>query len=159
MNSGFYQELKGLQKDYPDTTFDFMENISLSPYGNAYQFLHGDCVTFAYVLSKKCSYSIKIRKKNSTKTSCPIIHAWCEYDGKYIDVRGITSSFDEFWMEFEDLDSFDLEDDSISFLHYDNAKDFYNAFGGHMNLESFSYSILKAAYNLYEKYKDYYQVA
>lgn len=64
-------------------------------------FLHGMCHIFAYVLHKKFGYDI-LEIKNISG-SC--VH-WCcvaNYDGKeiYIDVRGMTTNYQELLQEYQ----------------------------------------------------------
>lgn len=70
-------------------------------YYDAEGFLHGYCHIFAYALYQKFGYEI-YEISNSSES---VIH-WCcisKYDGidVYIDVRGITSNFNEFLNEFQ----------------------------------------------------------
>lgn len=68
---------------------------------NAEMFLHGICHIFAYALHQKFGYEIlELRSKSGTT-----VH-WCcitNYNGRemYIDVRGITTDYDELLMEFQ----------------------------------------------------------
>lgn len=91
-------------------------------YYNAEIFLHGICHIFAYALQQRFGYDIlEIKSKSGTT-----VHWCCSsiYDQKvaYIDVRGITTDYDEFLLEFQPLigenpsknkivDSMDYEDE------------------------------------------------
>lgn len=66
---------------------------------NAEMFLHGICHIFAFALHQEFGYDIFELESGTT------VH-WCcisDYNGKeiYIDVRGATTDFDEFWWEFQ----------------------------------------------------------
>jgi len=158
MREGFYKEADILTPDNPFRNFSFLEKIETDYYMNAWDFLHGYCVTFAYIVSKNLGYPIVIRRLSEPECNgeSDVIHAWCETDRKYIDVRGITENFGKFWEEFEDFDSFDLEDDDYETFRFQNAKDFYKFLDGNQNPETFGMNRLKAAQELFDVYKDYY---
>ena len=95
-NKDFLSQLSEIRSKNP-------ANISNNDtvYYNAYLFLHGLCHVFAYVLHQKYGYDI-LELKNKSES---MVH-WCcitTYKGQniYIDIRGITSDFDEFIMEFQ----------------------------------------------------------
>lgn len=114
MHYGFYEELDSLLEDYGDSDFGFLENINIScedPVGvfdtkinrhiNAYDFLHGYCNEFAYMLNEKYGYPIyEIVDHTGT-----LIHSFARLDQNnihyFIDVRGITTDYHEFISEFE----------------------------------------------------------
>ena len=100
--NGFYINKKEdviniLQKIKSNKPVNNSDNI----YYNAHLFLHGICHVFAYALHLKYGYQI-LELKNETGS---MVH-WCcisKYKGKkvYIDVRGITSDYNEFIDEFQ----------------------------------------------------------
>lgn len=67
---------------------------------DAYDFLQGACNVFAYVLQEVFCYDVFAIKEGEK-----LIHMFCktEYQGKrvYVDVRGATTSYDEFIRGFE----------------------------------------------------------
>lgn len=118
MHSGFYEEMDLLMKDCEDSDWGFLENVGgeYEVYANnvcndgierrfrinAYDFLHGSCNEFAYMLNEKYGYpvfEIKDEKGN-------LIHSFTRVDTDsqhyFIDVRGITTDYSEFISEFED---------------------------------------------------------
>lgn len=104
MHCGFYKELDSLLEDYGDSDFGFLENINMmceDPFG-VYDFLHGYCNEFAYMLNEKYGYPIyEIVDHTGT-----LIHSFARLDQNnihyFIDVRGITTDYHEFISEFED---------------------------------------------------------
>ncbi len=115
MHYGFYEELDSLLEDYEDSDFGFLENINMpcedsvgvfdtkiNRHINAYDFLHGCCNEFAYMLNEKYGYPIyEIVDHTGT-----LIHSFARLDQNnihyFIDVRGITTDYHEFISEFED---------------------------------------------------------
>lgn len=91
---GFYQELEDLRDGFPEADFSFMANTFLHKCSdkrifdciNAYDFLHGHCAIFAYLLSKLLNYPIFMRQYTIVDDA-PFIHVWCEKDGWFIDAR------------------------------------------------------------------------
>lgn len=86
-----------------------------------HHFLHGMCHIFAYVLHKRFGYDI-LEIKNISG-SC--IH-WCciaNYKGKeiYIDVRGMTTDYQEFLQEFQpDIGKNPTKNKIINLKDYDD---------------------------------------
>lgn len=153
MHNGFYKTKE------KELSFEFLENVHTSYYRSAMDFLHGFCHTFAYVVSKHEGYPIIMRRlRNPLPHEADIIHCWCVDGCDYIDVRGKTAAWSEFWDEFEDFDMCDPEDEEFETLVFDNAKDFFKELEGSINYESFGTQILTAAENLFSKYHDYYAV-
>lgn len=115
MHRGFYEELDLLLEDYEDSDFGFLENINMlyedpvgvfdtkiNRYINAYNFLHGYCNEFAYMLNEKYGYPVfEIKGEEGN-----LIHSFARVDTDsehyFIDVRGITTDYSEFISEFED---------------------------------------------------------
>lgn len=79
------------------------ENMTECPYNDAYVFLHGSCDLFARALYERFRYEIYEIKSRDGKSN----HWFGQfnYQGKriYIDVRGATTDFAEFFSEFEIL--------------------------------------------------------
>lgn len=104
-HTGFYENgIENIKKELLEikSSGDSVEILKNSEcvYYSAEDFLHGICHIFAYALHQKFGYDILELKSNSGST----VH-WCcisNYNGKeiYIDVRGVTSDFDEFLFEF-----------------------------------------------------------
>ena len=115
MHYGFYDELDHLKADDLDATFDFLENVPLdiekavSSDSNAYNLLHGWCISFAVQLHREMGYPlVAVRYPSIDGDHEPVLlHAYCVDNrfGKplYIDARGITDNPSEFWEEFEDF--------------------------------------------------------
>ncbi len=116
MRNGFYKELDEIRKEDPELyngvyDFSFMENCEgidgegfndVDEEGirfNAFDFLHGYCNEFADFLHKKYGYQVEAVKEDGE-----LVHMYCTADisGKkhYIDIRGITDSWEEFMEEF-----------------------------------------------------------
>lgn len=118
MHYGFYEELDSLLEEDNDADWGFLENIgheydlyeeSLGFDGikreyiiNAYNFLHGYCNEFAYMLNEKYGYPVFEIKDEKGK----LVHSFTRLvkDNVYyfIDIRGITTDYHEFISEFED---------------------------------------------------------
>lgn len=129
---------------------EFLEDEYEGTEFSAYEFLHGCCTTFAYLLAKTYGYQIITVRDFE---NC-LVHAYCRHvvDGipYYIDIRGITTEEHEVLQEFDEgfgkgeyLDGFyffqdygknDLDEFYGRFLRYssskidmDNAKKFLSA--------------------------------
>ena len=155
--SSFYEELETLKKEYTDASFMFLELEKTSWHHDAYEFLHGYCHTFAYTLSREKGYPIILRRLRFPEKGEPdIIHTWCENQGQFIDVRGKTDNWKEFWEEFEDWDDFDMEDDTFETLRFENANDFFKFLGGEDVFDPGAQHFISAAKTLYLHHPDYY---
>lgn len=118
MHCGFYEEPDSLLKDFEEPDWFFLENIGgeYEVYANnmcsdginrnfqisAYDFLHGCCNEFAYMLNEKYGYPVfEIKGEEGN-----LIHSFARVDTDskhyFIDVRGITTDYSEFISEFED---------------------------------------------------------
>ena len=90
-------------------------------YYEANIFLHGICHIFAYVLHQKFGYDI-LEVKNKSGS---MIH-WCcitKHNGRklYIDVRGMTTDYDEFLSEFQpDIGLKPLKNKIINLENYED---------------------------------------
>lgn len=121
-----------------------LENMDC-PYDNAYIFLKGICHIFAFALHTNFGYEMYEIISEDGKSN----HSFCKsnYQGKdiYIDVRGATTEFKEFFWEFrymigekynfkkyESINSLDFRDE-----WEDNGFKFANAIIA-MNLEIYS---------------------
>lgn len=106
--TGFYEEWKDLQKEYPDCDFEFLENKFIAKIDeqnlNAYDYLHGYCDSFAFSLQQQFGYEIQaIYDENHS-----LVHAYCisldqTQTAHFIDVRGCTTDFQAFLSDFEDF--------------------------------------------------------
>ena len=70
-------------------------------------FIYGWCEYFAYALHEEFGYEIfkmrdEFEKENGTYGDYGLIHAFCKCGNLFIDVRGITDNFSEFYEPFED---------------------------------------------------------
>ena len=162
MVRNFYKQLSESRKKNIFADYEFMTLCKCTEKLNsmsAYDFLHGFCVTFAYVLSKEYGYSIAMREiQNTDAWEANVVHCWCEKDGCYIDVRGITRNFYEFWDEFEEFDSFDLENDNIVLLKFKNSSELYDYLEGDIIHNSFAPFYIRMAKILLKEYSDYYRM-
>ena len=158
----FYEQLMEYRKEDRFADYESMTLCKCTKKLNsmsAYDFLHGFCVTFAYALSKEYGYPIVMRERqNMDKQEANVVHCWCEKDGAFIDVRGITQSFQKFWDEFEDFDSFDLEDDSILLLKFKDHSELYDYLEGDVIHNSFAPFYVQMARILLKEHPDYYQL-
>lgn len=115
MHYGFYDELDFLKAEDQDANFNFLENVSLdiakavTHDSNAYNLLHGWCISFAVQLHREMGYPLAaVRYPSINEDHEPVLlHAYC-VDHRfrkplYIDARGITDNPAEFWEEFEDF--------------------------------------------------------
>lgn len=119
-----------------DVDFDFMDSVEfIWPDGTCenidmYVFLHGFCDVFAYRLREKYDYDICFNYEDEECTQ--LIHAYCvcTINDKlyYIDIRGITDDYDEFFKEFEDWDWYGYTD-SLLFWFKDESKRILNRKG------------------------------
>ncbi len=111
IHNGFYDERDELIKemykseddfDEDEVLFDFLVNETADPENGykegdltAYDFLHGYCNVFAWILSQKTGLApIGMYEYGR------LIHAFVETDNGYIDIRGFTDDYDEFIQEF-----------------------------------------------------------
>lgn len=97
-HKGFYNDedyLKSLQNIHYSDFFE-VPDVGDFVYHSAYVLLNGSCNHFAVALSKLNNYNAYIIQPNDSEC----FHAFCQfYTNKYwyyADVRGITTSFDEF---------------------------------------------------------------
>ncbi len=116
---GFWTDLKDLQDEYPEATFGYLEN-ELQTHGcTPYTFLHGCCDIFAMVLHEKYGYKLEYAEWLG------LVHAYCvaEHNGEtfYIDVRGISTDYEEFMKEFEDV----MDKKKVSLFRTDTIPDRY----------------------------------
>lgn len=106
---GFYQDYFDLKDCYNNEEdfegFYFMENIcesfdsdDLNPI-DLWKYIHGYCDEFAMMLSKLYGYEIKLAFEGDGFHT--LIHAWCQVDEYFIDVRGITNDSDLFFSEYD----------------------------------------------------------
>lgn len=151
----FYHKLDELKKYDPDASFWFLEEVHTEWNHTAYEFLHGYCDAFAYALSGVFGYPIVIRKMKSI-SEYNLIHAWCENEGNFIDVRGKTRNWNKFWEEFEDWDSFDPEDETFETLRFQDAGSFLEYYGGPEGIDPDMQHCIHAARQLCQDYSDYY---
>ena len=98
---GFYSSKTEIKKILYEVKSQKLNSTLMNVDYNAEIFLHGFCHIFAYALHKKYGYKI-FEFKNPSGT---MIH-WCcikKYKGYklFIDVRGITSNYNEFLDEFQ----------------------------------------------------------
>ena len=120
--NGFWTELKELREEYPDSEWGFLENEIQCDGGlTPYDFLHGYCNVFAQMLNEKYGYRIEAAYEEPSQ----LVHCWCVSeapDGRkaYIDVRGVTTSFDDLMKDFED---FWTDDEYHYILRYDRMPD------------------------------------
>ena len=118
MNFGFYSDLEVLREEY-EADFSFLQN-EISSHGlTPYDFLHGSCDVFAYYLNKQYKYDVECIYERDDDDNKRLIHAYCTEklsDGSvaYIDVRGVTTDYDEFIAEFIDNGLFSNDDYSYT---------------------------------------------
>lgn len=106
MHNSFYEELDLLKENDADASFGFLENIEVRGESTlftskgrkltAYDYLHGYCDSFTYVLNKRYGYPIfEIRANDGS-----LVHCFAKVDVAssilFIDVRGITTDYFEF---------------------------------------------------------------
>ncbi len=102
--NGFWTNLEALKEDDAEAGWEFLENELKTKTGETpYHFLHGSCNIFAQHLNETYGYRVEMLYEEPGQ----LIHAYCTYkssSGKtyYIDVRGITDSFEELVQEFID---------------------------------------------------------
>ena len=105
-HTGFYKEfrwnIENKLKEIENPNYDEKLYDLDCPYDNAYIFLQGICNIFALCLHNK--YGYEICELNDENGTC---HYFCiDYNKgvkRYIDVRGITTSYEEFINEFPNL--------------------------------------------------------
>lgn len=106
MHNGFYLEQDLIVEECggarEEIGFWFMNDLSFfvdpdldDEVDSMYRFLHGDCDSFAMMLSDAFGYGIY-----AIAGPGHIEHAWCQDGDLFIDARGITDDADEFWAEF-----------------------------------------------------------
>lgn len=106
-------------------SFGFMENVDIDGQSfDFFKYLHGYCDEFAMYLAEKFSYDICIWITHDYELNKDVlVHTFnrLEYGGKiyYIDVRGITESFDDVLLDFEDYSS----EDSLNIQIFSNIKE------------------------------------
>lgn len=102
INTGYYQDksttVENFLRKYENNSFRIDSD---SPYDDAYIFLAGACDIFANSLFEKFHFNMcKLESTNSEDH-----HYFCMIKIRnkniYIDVRGMTSSFEEFFSEFK----------------------------------------------------------
>lgn len=92
MNSGFFNN---------DGDYDFLENTKVNGHTvDALQFLHGNCHTFAVVTAELLSANVGLWTEYDEEMGCEVlIHAFVveskNNEAVYIDVRGVTDSFED----------------------------------------------------------------
>lgn len=153
MKHGFFDVLEDLQDEY--VNFNFLQGFEISGVLNAYDFLHGFCLSFALCLSKEFGYAIEtVRNEDGD-----LIHAYCvdPEEGLYIDVRGITDDPELFFDEFADeVDyaggEFWCAEDQGQVEWFQNAEDF-------LNKQPVSNLRLTEAFQFMEKNRHYYDVS
>ena len=98
-----------------DTSFDKLKLIKsefvatvvggTSIYYSAYNFLHGYCLVFAYVLHLRFGYDVLLISNNSgTEVHCCCYNKYMNYD-VYIDVRGGVINLKKLLQPFPNIDS------------------------------------------------------
>lgn len=98
MNRGFFND---------DGNYDFLENMKVKGgIVNVFQFLHGNCHTFAIVLAEMLNCSIGLWTEYDEDMCCEVlIHAFAvESKGgviNYVDIRGKTDDFKDITDEFD----------------------------------------------------------
>lgn len=161
-NKGFYEELEELREDEPEASFGFLENIDTNVkidwfIVNAYDFLHGFCHTFAYVLSREFGYKIySIYDEEGV-----LVHTYCVIPNGnepiYVDIRGCTSDFGLFIQEFDDFITIN-EDGGEPLDIREETEVIKNEMSDPDLDEEFGKNYLLAAEELFEDYKSYYYV-
>lgn len=160
---GFYEELDDMKEEFPESTFEFMENVFVYQLKDqlifnklsAYDFIHGYCAPFAYLLSKNLKYPMYLRRFVN-ESEALFVHVWCQKDNWYIDARGCTQNFSDFWSEFEDFDSFDLDDENYETLKFEKAEDFSSFLEKRKIKGVISDELINASQALFNDYKEYY---
>lgn len=119
MKTGFYAE----REKYNYDGFDFLEAESVIDENdsyicinysetdekylhelNPYDYLHGRCDTFAEFLYKRYDYPAYMIKNPDTDKLVHCFNMVCfNNTNYYIDIRGITTDYEEFMSEFEDF--------------------------------------------------------
>lgn len=133
-HNGFYLIHDRLQAESPSEQidFDFLEKISIGKdnHQNLYDFLHGYCDIFAICLHQRYNYPIEAVFTDDGK----LVHCYClksttNVDGtkqrNFLDIRGKTSSHEEFLSEFEDwvdIDSFPFQNSKHNLSEEDLRK-------------------------------------
>lgn len=83
----------------------------INPYFDAQIFLRGSCDLFALALNKE--FGFKAYAFAPPNHRCGLIHCFCisTYLGRpaYVDVRGVTTDFEELICPFEELRRFDFQ--------------------------------------------------
>ncbi|MBQ3206282.1 MAG: hypothetical protein IJB37_07005 [Peptococcaceae bacterium] len=106
-----------------------VENDERFIFYNADVFRQGVCQVFAYALHKRFGYKVYII---SIERGC---HIFCKtLDNQYVDVRGMTHSFDEFIsglalpnIKNDTSEAYSFTNDDLNGAHYDIALAFANA--------------------------------
>lgn len=67
------------------------------------QYLHGDCHLFAYALNVIFDYPIElcIDSEDMETQSEVLVHAYCKFNNKFIDIRGISNDIEHLLSEFD----------------------------------------------------------
>ena len=104
-----YSSLEEIEFDECYIIPNDIDNSDECPYSSALDFLHGACHLFAYMLYQLFGYEVfKIKTENNDN-----IHWYAQkiHQGKkaYIDVRGATTDYDEFILEFKESMGTDYE--------------------------------------------------
>lgn len=123
--TGFYEEWKDLQKEYPNCDFSFLENEVIAKIDgrnlSAYDYLHGYCNSFAFSLQQQFGYEIQaIYDENHS-----LVHVYCINLNQtktmhFIDVRGCTTDFQAFLSDFENFITI-TEDKPLNIEAYKNT--------------------------------------
>lgn len=94
--------------DYWPDYNDYLENFKLPNGKTAAIYLHGNCEIFAIALNNVFGYPIQYltdttRYAHTKDKLNTLVHAYCNANGTYIDVRGVTTDRKTLIEEFEDF--------------------------------------------------------
>lgn len=146
-HKGFYHDdvTKALCKIGYKDFFDYPDDDEF-PYNSAHAFLRGSCHHFVVSLQKVLGYNpyvIKGKNKGSFHAFCQIYRSGTFY---YVDVRGITSSFDEFMIVASEFVS---DEYTIRPATSDVIEEWESGYKYNKEAYAFAEAVIR-------KYKDYY---
>ena len=148
-HKGFYIEGEGNVKQYLRTIENPREDDEgIFPYCNAQIFLCGSCDLFALALNKEFGFKAYAFAPPDHRDG--LIHCFCvsTYLGRpaYVDVRGVTTDFEELIAPFDDLRKFDFQLVPFNFAETQKLEED----GAEIGFE-FAQSIIKRYRSYYEQ--------
>lgn len=146
-HKGFYIEGERNVEKHLETIKNNRKDYDISPYLDAQIFLLGSCDLFALALNKE--YGFKPYAFVPLENEEGLIHCFCvsDYLGRpaYVDVRGVTTDFEELIFPFKELREFEFK--LIPFDLTETQK--LEAEGAEIGFEF--------AQNIIERYHSYYE--